>query len=59
MVDKYTFTRLILSVQMNVTAGKNSLVNESAAKEMIRRHRFAFPKWKGSYTMLLKNEMPS
>lgn len=32
---------------MNVTAGKNSLVNESAAKEKIRRHRFVFLSGKG------------
>lgn len=45
-------------MQMNVTAGKNSLVSESAAKEKIRRPRSVFPEWKGSYAVLLENEMP-
>lgn len=38
---------------MNVTAGKNSLVNESAAKKKIRRQRFVFLKWKGSHILML------
>lgn len=43
---------------MDVTAGKKSLVNESAAKEKVRRQRFVFPKWKGSYIVMLENECP-
>lgn len=43
---------------MSVTAGKNSLVNESVAKEKIRRQRFVFPKWKGSHIVMLENECP-
>lgn len=35
-------------MQMNVRAGRDSLANASAEKEKIRRHRFVFPKWKGS-----------
>lgn len=43
-------------MQMNVTAGKNSLVNESAANEKTRRQRFVFPKWKGTHIVMLENE---